>query len=290
MKILESHQVTELEEPQRLIDYLIGVFDAVNTKKGLKKTIKKGLIQVDGKVLKTTDLLHGGERLTLHEQEAISPVLALALTVVYEDEHLAVVHKPAGIVVSSNKFRTLVNALPYNLKKSKAEDALPAPHTAHRLDYPTSGVILVGKTASCLFVLNQLFENKEVSKVYYAITIGEMPLQGQIDRPIEGKTCFTVYEVIETIPSVKFGQLNLVKLSPKTGRKHQLRIHLSGMGNPILGDREYGVEGQILRGKGLFLHAFSLSFTHPVTGESIKASHELPKKFLRLFPDVVCSE
>jgi 23S rRNA pseudouridine1911/1915/1917 synthase len=86
-----------------------------------------------------------------------------------------------------------------------------------------------------------------------------------------------------SVPSTRFGQLNLVELKPQTGRRHQLRKHLTSIGNPILGDKEYGTEGLILNGKGLYLHAYSLSFVHPFTQEEVFFEDELPRRFGKLF-------
>jgi len=210
--------------------------------------------------------------------------LELPLEVLYEDQTLAIVYKPAGIVVSGNQFRTLENALPYNLQMSAHADALLVPEPIHRLDYPTSGVLLVGKTHQAVIALNQLFERKDIQKVYHAVTIGQMPSTGSLNEPIDDKPSYTTYQVLQSVPSPKYNCLNLVELRPQTGRKHQLRIHLANLGNPIFGDKDYGQEGLILQGKGLYLHASSLTFQHPFTKETISVHKDLPKKFRKLFP------
>ena len=103
-------------------------------------------------------------------------------------------------------------------------------------------------------------------------------------KSIENKPSQSSYEVLKTVSSPRFEFLNLVKLSPKTGRKHQLRIHLSSINNQILGDKEYGNPELMLKGKGLYLHASTLKFEHPFTKKSITISKELPKKFTKIFP------
>ena len=204
------------------------------------------------------------------------------MTVLFEDEYLALIHKPAGILVSGNAFQTIANALPQNLKRSNLDDST-IPQPVHRLDYGTTGVLLVGKTASSIRTLNKLFEDKEIQKTYYAITIGKMKeMEGIISSEIDEKEAQSNYKVIESVISPRFEFLNLVKLEPKTGRRHQLRIHLASIGNPILGDREYGIENLILNGKGIYLHAHSLEFLHPFTNETIFIEDELPKKFLKI--------
>lgn len=204
------------------------------------------------------------------------------MDVLFEDEHLAVIHKPAGILVSGNTFITIANALPQNIKASTLSDAT-TPQPVHRLDFPTTGILLVGKTSSSIRALNQLFENHEIQKKYFAIAIGEMEKEGTITSEIDEKKSTSNYTVTKSVDSPRFEKLNLVELDPKSGRRHQLRKHLSSLGNPILGDKEYGIEGLILNGKGLYLHAYSLEFTHPFTNEKMSLIDELPSKFTKIF-------
>ena len=192
------------------------------------------------------------------------------------------IHKPAGILVSGNSFKTVANALVQNIKRSNLADATK-PQPVHRLDYATTGILLVGKTSSSIRALNKMFEDKKVMKIYYAITIGEMDYRGKITSKIDGKKSQSNYILSESVPSKKFGKLNLIKLKPQTGRRHQLRKHLAEIGNPILGDKEYGIQNLILQGKGLYLHAYSLKFIHPFTNEKVHLKDELPQKFKKIF-------
>lgn len=257
---------------------------SVPTKSALKKVIKKKYVEVDDVIATTATYIRGGETITLAIPNEISSSkkLVFPLQVLYEDEHLAILHKPPGILVSGNGFKTIAHALPQNLQPSALTD-VTKPQPVHRLDYATTGVLLTGKTGSAIRNLNQLFENKKIQKVYYAVTIGEMPPHGKIDTPIDGKPSESPFEIIQSVPSEKYGFLNLVKLDPKTGRRHQLRKHLASIGNPILGDQMYGKEGLILTGKGLYLHAYSLDFTHPFTEEQIYIMDNLPERFTKIF-------
>ena len=185
-------------------------------------------------------------------------------------------------MVSGNSFKTITNALEQNLKPSTDTDACK-PQPVHRLDYPTTGVLLVGKTNSSIRQLNKLFEDKIIQKQYYAVTIGKMGSEGQIATPIDDKAALTEYKVYETLVSERFDFLNLVQLNPKTGRRHQLRKHLSSIGHPILGDRDYSPEALLLKGKGLYLHAYRLEFVHPYTQKNMIFTAEFPKKFQQLF-------
>jgi len=280
----EPHIVPDNISPQRLQEYGVGIFEALPTKSALKKALKKKFITVNGLLASTATIITGGERIILTISEDAEPKkqLLFPLKILFEDEHLAIVHKPPGIEVSGNKFKTIANALPQNLKPNHLSNGA-RPQPVHRLDYATTGLILIGKTNNSIRLLNQMFEDKVISKTYYAVTIGKMSEVGTITSEIDGKPSHTGFEVLQSVPSERFGQLNLVKLNPKTGRRHQLRKHLFGLGNPILGDREYFFEGLLLKGKGLYLHAFALEFVHPFTQEQICIEDELPEKFGKIF-------
>jgi 23S rRNA pseudouridine1911/1915/1917 synthase len=278
--ILESHIAKKQKEQIRIQEYAVGIFNTVPTKSGIKKAIKKKLILVNGLPTSTARIIIGGEKITLlnPKNKPLRKSLILRLAITFEDDYLAIIEKPPGILVNGNKFKTIDNALQQNLKKSSQIDAV-RPRPIHRLDYPTSGLLLIGKTSSTIRALNQLFENKKIKKKYYAITIGKMNLKGAIKTNINKKTAITNYKTIQSVKSNRFEFLNLVELSPKTGRRHQLRIHLSSIGNPILGDQEYGIKSLILKGKGLYLHASQLDFTHPITKDKLSITSNLPKKF-----------
>lgn len=267
----------------------MGLFSSCATKSALKKILNKGLIRVNGEKATTATFIHGGEEIELIKEEISEPEnqLEYELHVLYEDEHLAAIYKPAGIAVSGNKFKTVANALEQNLSKSNLPD-ICHPQPAHRLDYPTTGVLLAGKTSSGIRALNLMFEEKEIEKSYLAVAIGEIKkLKGDFDEAIDDKEAFTSYEVLDSVISERFGFLNLVLLHPSTGRRHQLRKHLSSRGNAILGDADYSLEGLLLKGKGLYLHAYSVEFTHPFTKENLTIQAPVPKKFLKLFPAIL---
>tara|TARA_B100000809_G_scaffold114244_1_gene112681 strand:+ start:8458 stop:9321 length:864 start_codon:yes stop_codon:yes gene_type:complete len=286
MQLLETHIVSKLEKSIRFQEYSVGIFKTIPTKSGIKKAIKKELIFIDGDLATTSKFISGGENIELFQSENSSSFerLKLNLEVLFEDDYLAIIFKPAGILVSGNKFVTIANGLSQNLIKSKLSDAVK-PQPIHRLDYPTSGILLIGKTSTAISELGKLFENKEIQKTYFAITIGKMNLKGKLNSPIDEKNAHTEFEVLKSVTSERFKYLNLVKLLPKTGRKHQLRKHLSAIGNPVLGDKEYFLENKVLKGKGLFLHASRLDFKHPFTRQEISISKVLPKKFTKIFPN-----
>jgi 23S rRNA pseudouridine1911/1915/1917 synthase len=285
LKIIESHIALNLKKPVRFQEYGVGIFNTTPTKSGIKKAIKRKLILIDDKLATTSKYISGGEKIVLLENDESESFtrLKLDLEVLYEDDYLAIIYKPSGILVSGNKFVTIANALTQNLKKSNQIDAVK-PQPVHRLDYPTSGLLLVGKTSNAIEKLSELFQKKEIQKTYFAITINEMKKEGFIDCPIDNKVSYSSFKVLDSVKSERFQFLNLVKLSPKTGRKHQLRKHLLSLKNPILGDKEYYLTDKILNGKGLYLHAAQLEFKHPFNSKEINIYKELPKKFKSIFP------
>ena len=285
---IESHQVPKLENRYRLSDYTPGKFNSVFTKKGIKKAIKKGFVTINGEIGYTADYINGGELLELYQPKIPKkrPSITITLQIIYEDDYLAIINKPAGILVSGNKKYTLENALPNSLTKSKQKDALLYPEPIHRLDYPTSGALLIGKTTQAVILLNKMFEQQQIKKKYRAITIGDQEENGIIEDPINEKPSKSEFKIITSIPSRKYSYLNLVELIPHTGRTHQLRIHMSTIENPILGDLKYGKEDLISMGNGLYLQASHLSFTHPFTNNEVETVIPLPKKFSKIFPNI----
>ena len=124
----------------------------------------------------------------------------------------------------------------------------------------------------------------------HAIIIGKMCLGGTINLKVDNKNASTQFNVLKSVISKRFEFLNLVELKPKTGRKHQLRKHLSGIGHQILGDKNYGKESLKLNGNGLYLHASTLEFVHPFLKENISVTKELPKKFKKIFSSIIPNE
>ncbi|MBN1532050.1 MAG: RluA family pseudouridine synthase [Spirochaetes bacterium] len=198
---------------------------------------------------------------------------------VYEDEYLAVIVKPAGIVVSGNRFRTVENALQGNLNQTGADDGLKRPKPVHRLDSMTRGLLIVSKTAHAHVDIGRQFQAGLVQKVYTAVVKGTPPRNGSISEMIENRTAETRYSLIQSVPSLKNGTVSLINLYPETGRTHQLRIHLAGIGHPIIGDVCYGEKGDVLLHKGLFLAAVGLAFGHPESGERLEFRIDAPCKF-----------
>ena len=203
----------------------------------------------------------------------------------FEDEFLAIIHKPAGIIVSGNKHKTISNALPYVLEKGSIDFFNPEP--VHRLDYETSGLLLCGKTRDSIKALGKKFSEGSIDKTYIALCIGKLVhAKGIMEDSIDGKKSLTEYKVLKSFPSEKYGDLSLLKLSPKTGRKHQIRKHLYNAQHPILGDKKYFMENLISFGNGLYLHAYKLKFKHPFKDEIVSINSEIPNKFENFVQDL----
>ncbi|PKD20687.1 pseudouridine synthase [Salegentibacter salinarum] len=279
MKIKETHIVPAVAEKIRLQEYAVSIFTSLPTKSSLKKALKKELILLEGQPAKTSDWIKEGQKLELLEADTtVKRTFTLKLEVIIEDDYLAVIHKPAGIPTSGNYFKTIENALAFNLKESKVKDALPAPLPVHRLDNPTSGLLLIAKSKSVQVDLNRLFEEKKIQKSYHALVFGSLSTSVILNDKIEEKDAETHSEVLEQF-QLKNENFSLVKAFPKTGRTHQIRIHLAGNGNPIVGDQLYGKTSESIKKGGLFLAATGLEFQHPVTKKMMKLELPLPKKF-----------
>lgn len=281
---IASHRVPQGTNPERIVDYANGLFAQVPSRKGAKKAIERGYLRINGEAVETGRYVRSGDCIDLVEPAADDfKVYPLSMPVAMEDDHMAVVHKPAGLAVSGNRFRTLAQALPYNLVPSAAADALRVPLPVHRLDAATSGLVVVAKSGAAMVALGHFFAERKIQKTYHAIVAGALPPSGRIDAPIEGKPALTLFETCEEVPSHRHGALTLLRLHPHTGRTHQLRIHLAGIGHHIVGDRLYSPEEQRLRGKGLFLCATALTLPHPVFAEKeVHAAIEMPAKFRTL--------
>lgn len=280
MIVIDEHTVPDEIQKIRLVDYLPQKFKALPSKAAVKKAIKRGQILIDGKVTEGSRWITTGQKICLTEDESSLPkIFELPLKVVFEDKFLAVVVKPAGFAVSGNEFKTIQNAILFNLKVSSEKDALRLPRPIHRLDIPTSGLLIFAKTSWALMNLGQQLENHEIKKRYRAIVAGKTRASGIIELPVNSLAAKTAFKTIRQIQSLKTGWLSLVDLFPETGRKHQLRIHLSQSGFPIVGDKKYHNNFPLLKGKGLFLSAVELEFSHPVDRKKIHVQIDQPGKF-----------
>ncbi|RLD56784.1 MAG: RluA family pseudouridine synthase [Bacteroidetes bacterium] len=282
--VIETHIVNDKILPIRLIDFITKVCKTIHSRSGLKKAIKRGQFKVDGKIAGEGVWLQAGQKIELVEIDYKPPkVFELPLNIIFEDEHLSVIVKPSGFPVSGNRFKTIKNALLFNIKLSTEPDALKMPLPVHRLDSPTSGLLVIAKTSKAVINLGQQFEKKLIQKRYRAIVSGRTPKEGIIETAIEGQKSMTRYKLLKHGRSLHTQWMSVLDLFPETGRTHQLRIHLASIGFPILGDDKYGDVSVRLKGKGLFLSAVEISFLHPTTDKPFHAKIEQPEKFNLFF-------
>ncbi len=282
--VIETHTVNDKTLPIRLIDFATKVCNTIHSRSGIKKAIKRGQLRVDGKVAGEGVWLQSGQKIELVDSDHKTPkIFKLPLKIIFEDEHISVIVKPSGYPVSGNRFKTIKNALLSNIGISTEADALKQPIPVHRLDSPTSGLLVIAKTSKAAMHLGQQFEKKLVKKRYRAIVSGRTPEEGIIDTAIGGQKSTTNYKLVKHGRSLHTKWMSVIDLFPETGRTHQLRIHLAGIGFPILGDDKYGDVAVRLKGKGLFLSAVEISFLHPMTGKPFHAKIEQPEKFKLFF-------
>lgn len=268
------------------------------TRSKAQEIIETGALFINGKAVKKNYKVLAGEH---YEYEYIADdgydIVAqdIPLDIVYEDEYLAVVNKPKGMVVHpapGNKDNTMVNALLYKLSKlSSGGDAI-RPGIVHRIDKNTSGLLIVAKDDKSHQALAKQIESHSFKREYRGIVIGT-PKQndGVIDAPIgrsirdrkkmavtdyNSKNAVTHYSVIES-----YGAYSFMKFNLETGRTHQIRVHMAYLGHSILGDDVYGGERKEFSELcGQCLHAFSIGFVHPVSNKEMYFESELPEYFI----------
>jgi RluA family pseudouridine synthase len=279
LQLVEKHTVKQITARIRIQEYGPLVFKTLPSRSSVKKAIKKGLLFINGKKADTADWIVEGQLIEVFQEKATSKHFNLKLTVLFEDDDIAVINKPSGYPTNGNFFKTITRALPYNLKLSSKKDAHSLPQPAHRLDNPTSGLLIIAKTKSSQIYLNKQFEIKSIKKVYVAVVHNQPDSKMTFSEAIDEKASESVLETIKTF-NLDEKLYSLVNLYPKTGRTHQLRIHTSKAGFPIVGDQQYGTSSE--KYKKLLLHAKSIQFKHPVTGNEVFISSDLPKRFEKL--------
>ena len=256
--------------------------------------IKDGRILVNGQVKKAKYAVKEGDVISyeLPEPEVVEYVAEdIPLEIVYQDEDVAVINKPQGMVVhpsAGHTSGTLVNALMYHIKDLSGINGVLRPGIVHRIDKDTSGLLMVAKNDQAHVALADELKDKKSLRKYWAIVHGNLPNdRGVIEAPIgrsekdrkkqavtaKGKPALTRFQVLE-----RFGDYSLVELQLETGRTHQIRVHMAYIGHPVAGDEVYGPR-KTLKGHGQFLHARTLGFTHPRTGEVLEFTAEAPTIF-----------
>lgn len=288
---------------QFLVSHLPGV-----SRSRIQQLVEVAQITVNGTSARASLKLRGNERVEVMGPPEAPPLRAIAedipLDVVFEDEHLAVINKPAGMMVhagagatdAARNRGTLVNALLHRFGSfSTGNDAL-RPGIVHRLDKQTSGLIIVAKNDAAHRRLAEQFATRKVHKTYLTLVHGWLKLDnGTIQSPVDrdpkrrtrmaagrGRSAVSHYHVLKRI-AAKLGKFSLVEVRIETGRTHQIRVHLASLGHPVVGDTLYGAPAK-LRGQRAtaptlarnFLHAAAIEFIHPVTHAPIRLKAALP--------------
>jgi 23S rRNA pseudouridine1911/1915/1917 synthase len=264
----------------------------------LKDLILKGRVLVNGAKVKPHYKLKAGDRLQWLIPDALESDLQpedIPLDILFEDKDLIVLNKPSGLVVHpgvGNQTHTLVQALLFHTKELSCVNK-ERPGIVHRLDKETSGVMVIAKNNPTHLELARQFKKHAIERRYIALVAGKVNFdEGVVDVPLkrhlldrkkmavsftqEAKEAHTFYRVLKRYP-----EFTVVELFPQTGRTHQLRVHLSYLGHPILGDMTYGKKKNFPR---LALHAKDLGFTHPSTGEFMKFESPLPLEMKSVTP------
>jgi 23S rRNA pseudouridine1911/1915/1917 synthase len=275
----------------------------------LQRLIENEDVLINGKVAKPSYKLRADDEI---EVELVAPPADvftpenIPVEIVYEDDTLVVVNKPAGLVVhpaAGNPSGTLANALAYHFQQLPNGGTGVRPGLVHRLDRDTSGLLVVAKTEAALENLSDQFRDRTVFKSYVALVHGRVTSNsGKIDQPLArdhgnrtrmavvrgGRTALTLYRVRRS-----FDRFTLLDVELKTGRTHQIRVHLAWMKHPVVGDETYGggrdntIQDARLRARvrslnRQFLHAEKLGFTHPKSGEFVKFELPLPEELAEL--------
>lgn len=259
----------------------------------IQKIIETGGAKCQGKPLKASYRLEPGEEIEVtwdDPEPLIAKPEAIPLEILYEDSDLVVVNKPRGMVVhpaAGNYNGTLVNALLEHCQDLSGIGGVIRPGIVHRLDKDTSGVLVVAKNDLAHLDLAAQIKLRKMKKIYQVLVHGTPPEQGRIEAPIGrhplerkkmavvplGKPATTSYNVIEYL-----GQFSLLEAKLESGRTHQIRVHFSYIGYPVVGDPVYGWKKEPVPIEGQALHAFILGFTHPRTKEYLEFSADLPKE------------
>jgi 23S rRNA pseudouridine1911/1915/1917 synthase len=254
------------------------------SRSAVQRIIQRGLLLVDGEQAPSSYKVRGGERVEARlPEKGISPE-EIPVLVIFEDEHLLVVDKPAGMVVhtgAGHPSGTLVNAL---LGRGIAGGEAPdRPGVVHRLDRDTSGLVVLAKGEPAYSRLVAMMSERRVRRVYRTIVVGErLPETGTVDAPVGrnpknptlmaagiGRPAVTHFEVLR-----EAAEHAMLKVWLETGRTHQIRVHLSSIGHPVYADPLYG---RAIAGRRLWLHAEHLAFDHPVTSEGLEFDLPIPE-------------
>lgn len=320
--MIMTYSVPEDAAQQRLDAWLAGQLNGVSRER-VQLLLSQGKVRIAGVTPRASYRLRGGEAVEVLGDPVRPPLKAFAedipLKIVYEDDELSVIDKPAGMMVHAGagavegEGGTLVNALLHHYESLSTAGGDLRPGIVHRLDKQTSGLIIVARNNAAHARLAEMFAQREVKKTYIALVYGHLKQdRGTIDAPIGrdllrrtrmttrrrggSREAVSHYTVLQRMSS-RFGLFTLLSVRIETGRTHQIRVHLASIGHPVVGDTLYGAparlmvtpsrqrtypEPECLMLERNFLHAAELEFVHPMTGERVQLRSPLPTELEEL--------
>ena len=294
----EIYKVTDKENTLRL-DKVLTIFNKKNSRVYYSNLIKNGEVLVNGNKVSPSYKVRENDEISINyvekEDEKDLKPLELALDVVYEDNDVLVINKPKGLVVhpgGGHYDDTLVNALIYNEKELSNINGLNRVGIVHRIDKDTSGLLLICKNNFAHKEIASQLETHSMHREYIALVDGiitsdsgkiigkigrskENRLKMAIDN-INGKEAITHFEVLK-----RYKKYTLIKCRLETGRTHQIRVHMSSINHPLVGDKIYGGSTSLYN-EGQLLHAYSLTFSQPITKKEVNVQIDLPQYFIEV--------
>ncbi len=266
----------------------------------VEKLIQEGNVTICGKHVKSGYKLKPGDTVEViipEPKQLEVKAEEIALDIIHEDDDIIVINKPRGMVVhpaAGNYSGTLVNALLRHCSGSLSDiNGVIRPGIVHRIDKDTSGVLVIAKNNKSHTILSEMLKEHDINRIYTAVAEGVFTEdQGTVDAPIgrhpvdrkkmavnikNGRRAVTHFKVLE-----RFGKTTLLELRLETGRTHQIRVHMSYIGHPLVGDSVYGKKKQIYGFEGQALHAGTLGFIHPGTGKYVEYTAKPPEEFVAL--------
>ncbi len=290
------------EDNERLDSFLAEEINEVS-RSYIQKLIKKDFVSVNDKKVKASYLINQGDRIAVNLPEPkkldVKPE-NIPLDIVYEDDDVAVVYKPKGMVVHpapGNYSGTLVNALLYHLENLSSINGVIRPGIVHRIDKDTSGLLMVAKNNLAHIQLSEQLKEHTITRKYYALVIGNIKEEeGTINAPIGrhpvDRKKMTVTDknskraVTHFIVLKRYKQYTLIEAQLETGRTHQIRVHMAYINHPLVGDPVYGVKKDKFKLDGQLLHAKVIGFIHPATNEYMEFDCDMPEDFKKVLDNL----
>ena len=298
---IHEYKIEDQNDTGQRIDKLLPEYNSDWSRTQIQDWIKENLVKVNDKVIKSNYKTKLNDHIVVTEKEIVEADIQpenLNLDIFYEDDDVAIVYKPKGMVVhpsAGHYTGTLVNGLMYQMKNLSGINGEIRPGIVHRIDKDTSGLLMVAKNDIAHRSLVDQLVNKTVTRKYVALVHGNIPHDyGTIDAPIgrnkndrqsmdvvdDGKDAITHFNVLE-----HFDKYTLIECILETGRTHQIRVHMKYIGFPLVGDPKYGPKKTMDLG-GQALHAGVIGFEHPITHENIEKSAALPDAFEQLLTEL----